>query len=162
MTIREYRPADYPALRGCFIELQEVERELDARVPPGVSIVEAYLRGLFERCATLDGRIFVSEADGRVVGFASVLGTCRSDAPDDDPTPYAYLDDLVVLPEFRGQGHGRALLGRAESYAAGWGRSVLRLCVKGDNRNARAFYDRAGFSEYELVLERHLSPTATT
>lgn len=162
MTIRDYRQADYSAVRDCFIELQEVERALDARVPPGGSVADVYLRTLFERNEQLDGRIFVAEADGRVIGYTSVLGTCRSDGPEDDPAPYAYVDDLVVLPEFRGQGHGHALLRRAERYAAGWGRSVLRLCVKGDNRTAREFYDRAGFSEYELVLERQLpSNTAT-
>jgi ribosomal protein S18 acetylase RimI-like enzyme len=162
VTIREYRAADYPAVRACFIELQEVERALDARVPSGTSIADAYLRALFERNEQLDGAIFVAEAEGRVIGYASVLGTCRSDAPDDDPAPYAYLDDLVVLPEYRGQGHGYALLRRAERYAAVWGRSVVRLSVKGDNRNAREFYDRAGFSEYELVLERQLPPTTAT
>jgi hypothetical protein len=31
----------------------------------------------------------VAEVDGRVVGFVSVLGACRSDAPDDDPTAFA-------------------------------------------------------------------------
>ncbi len=162
MTVRDYRPADYPAVRDCFIELQEVERALDARVPPGASIAEVYLRGLLERCETMNGRIFVAEADGRVAGYACVLGTFHSDAPDDDPTPCAYLDDLVVLPEFRGLGHGRALLQRAEAYATRWGRSVLRLSVKSGNQNARAFYARAGFSEYELLLERQLSPTTAT
>jgi ribosomal protein S18 acetylase RimI-like enzyme len=162
VTIRDYRPADYPAVRDCFIELQEVERALDARVPAGAPIAEAYLRGLFERCETMDGRVFVAEAEGRVIGYACVLGTCRPDGPDDDPAPTAYLDDLVVLPRFRGRGHGRALLQRAEEYATAWARPVLRLCVKGGNHNARAFYARAGFLEYELLLERQLRPSTAT
>ena len=90
------------------------------------------------------------------MGFVSVLGACRSEEPDDDPAPFAYVDDLVVLPDHRGRGHGRALLGRAEAYAVACGRSSLRLRVKGANGQARAFYARGGYVEYELELERRL------
>jgi ribosomal protein S18 acetylase RimI-like enzyme len=163
MTVRDYRAAsDFAAIRTCFIELQEFERALDERVPPGMTIADAYLAGLFKRCDECAGRLFVAEVHGRVVGFVSVLGVCRSEAPDDDSTPFAYVDDLVVLPDYRGQGHGQELLRQAEAYAMACGRSVLRLCVKGGNQSARAFYARAGYAEYEVELERHLAPPVTT
>jgi ribosomal protein S18 acetylase RimI-like enzyme len=47
-----------------------------------------------------------------------VLTDCRSDAADDDPTPFAYVEDLVVLSSHRGRGFDRALLSRAEAYAS--------------------------------------------
>jgi GNAT superfamily N-acetyltransferase len=157
MAVREYcAPDDLPAVRMCLIELQEFERALDPRVPSGATIADAYLEGLFRRCDQFAGQLFVAEADGRVVGFVSVLGACRSDAPDDDAAPFAYVDDLVVLPKYRGQGHGQALLGRAEAYAAAQGRSTLRLRVKGGNHPARGFYARAGYAEYEVELEKQL------
>jgi GNAT superfamily N-acetyltransferase len=157
MTVREYfAPDDQPSVRMCLIELQEFERTLDPRVPPGAAIADAYLDGLFRRCDQFAGQLFVAEADGRVVGFVSVLGACRPDAPDDDAAPFAYVDDLVVLPKHRGQGHGQALLGRAEAYAAAQGRSALRLRVKGGNHPARGFYARAGYAEYEVELEKQL------
>jgi GNAT superfamily N-acetyltransferase len=157
MAVREYRARDdLPAVRMCLIELQEFERTLDPRVPPGATIADAYLEGLFRRCDQFAGQLFVAEADRRVVGFVSVLGACRSDAPDDDAALFAYVDDLVVLPRHRGQGHGQALLGRAEAYAAAQGRSTLRLRVKGGNHRARGFYGRAGYAEYEVELEKQL------
>jgi len=162
MTIREYRSSDYPAVRECFIELQETERALDDRLPAGASVADTYLRGLLERCQRYDGRIFVAEAGGRVVGYASVLASCREEGPEVDAAPYAYLDDLVVLPAHRGQGHGYALLRRTEAYATAWGSSILRLCVKGGNHPARAFYEGAGFSEYELILERRIPQSTPT
>jgi ribosomal protein S18 acetylase RimI-like enzyme len=160
MTIRDFLATDHPAVRACFIELQDFERALDSRLPTGRSIADAYLEGLMRRCAAHAGRIFVSEALGRVVGFVSVLGAVASDAPDDDPAPFAYVDDLVVLPGYRHQGHGRALLERAEAYAIASGRSSLRLRVKGRNQLARAFYVSAGFADYELELEKRLRPVA--
>ena len=157
MRIRDFRhPNDLPAVRMCVIELQEHERALDPRVPPGPAIADAYLDGLFLRCDRLEGRLFVAEADGQVVGYVSVLAACRSDAPDDDSAPYAYVEDLVVLPNHRGRGLGRALLGRAEAYAASRGRSTVRLRVKGGNGTARGFYARGGFAEYEVELEKRL------
>jgi len=158
MAVREYRPADdLPAIRTCMVELQEFERSLDSRLPAGVRIADLYLDGLLRRCEQFAGRLFVVEVDSRVVGFVSVLGACRSDAPDDDPTEFAYVDDLVVLPTYRGHGYGRALLSAAEAYAAACGRTTLRLRVKGGNRPARDFYTRAGYTEYELELEKQLA-----
>ena len=158
MRIREYRAVeDFTAVRTCLIQLQEVERALDPRVPPGATIADRYLEGLWRRCNLFAGQVFVAEADGRVVGFVSVLGACRSDAPDDDATAFAYVDDLVVLSHYRGQGIGQALLDRAEAYAATHGRTIVRLRVKGGNHAARGFYTRAGYAEYELELEKHLT-----
>jgi GNAT superfamily N-acetyltransferase len=155
--IREYRETDdFAAVRACLVELQEFERNLDARVPAGDAIADAYLDGLFRRCARFAGQLFVAEADGAIVGFVSVLGSCRSDAPDDDPEPFAYVDDLVVMPLYRGRGYGRALLSQAERYATALGRRTLRLRVKGGNHSARDFYARAGYAEYEVVLEKQV------
>jgi GNAT superfamily N-acetyltransferase len=157
MEIRAYQTIeDFPAIRTCLMELQEFERALDPRLPPGTSMADPYLEGLFRRCDRFAGQLFVVEAAGRVVGFVSVLGACRSDAPDDDATPFAYVDDLVVLPHHRGQGYGRALLARAEAYAAAHGQTTLRLRVKGGNKVAREFYARAGYAEYEVELEKQL------
>jgi ribosomal protein S18 acetylase RimI-like enzyme len=157
MVVREYRDAeDFLGVRTCLIELQEFERSLDARLPAGATIANAYLEGLFRRCDQFTGKLFVAETDSRVVGFVSVLASCRSEAPDDDAGPFAYVDDLVVLPQYRGQGYGRALLDRAEAYAAAHGRSTLRLRVKGDNHSARGFYARAGYGEYEVELEKQV------
>jgi GNAT superfamily N-acetyltransferase len=157
MEIREYQAnADFPAVRTCLIELQEFERALDPRLPPGATVADLYLEGLFRRCDQFAGRLFVVEAAGRVVGFVSVLAACRSDEPDDAPVPFAYVDDLVVLPHHRGLGYGRALLDRAETYAAAHGQTTLRLRVKGGNKVARKFYAQAGYSEYEVEVEKQL------
>ncbi|HJQ86504.1 MAG TPA: GNAT family N-acetyltransferase [Propionibacteriaceae bacterium] len=158
MKIRTYSAEpDFPAVKACFIALQEFERALDPRLPSGAAAADAYLEGLFRRCQRFAGQVFVVEAADRVVGFVSVLGACRSDSPDDPATPFAYVDDLVVLPEHRGRGYGRALLARAEAYAADLGQTTLRLRVKGGNQPARGFYAGAGYTEYEIELQKEIS-----
>ena len=83
MEIRAYRVSDdLPAVRACLIELQECERALDPRLTPGADMADAYLEGLFRRCDRFAGQLFVAEDGGRVIGFVSVLGACRSDEPE--------------------------------------------------------------------------------
>lgn len=65
------------------------------------------------------------------------------------PTVYVY--DVVVAPEHRGRGHGRALMMAAERWARRRGASAVRLNVFGHNVVARSLYDKLGY----VVLEDH-------
>jgi ribosomal protein S18 acetylase RimI-like enzyme len=157
-TIREFdRARDDRAVRRCFVELQDFERGLDPRMPPGERIADAYLALLFERCRRFDGVVLVAEQGGAVVGFVAVWTRWRSDEPDDDPAPLAFVSDLVVSAPQRRRGIGRALLRAAEACARQAGAPALRLSVKADNAGARALYAREGFGELEIELEKKLA-----
>ena len=157
MQIREFRAeSDLPSIRACVVALQDFERALDSRLPKGEEMADTYLEQAFRRCQDFAGRIFVAEEDNRVVGCVTVLGAYRLDDPSDATTPFAYVDDLIVVPGHRRQGIGQALLAEAEAYAKRCGQTSIRLRVKGGNREARAFYMGAGFSDYELDLEKWL------
>jgi ribosomal protein S18 acetylase RimI-like enzyme len=157
--IRDYDGArDAAALRACFVELQEFERALEPDLPPGPEVASAYLQLLFERCERWRGRIFVGAQEGRVVGFAAVQAAVPQEEPDDPPGSSALVSDLVVLPEARRAGIGRALLARAEAYARAEGARVLSLSVLARNGGARSLYTAAGFRERFLQLEKRLAP----
>ncbi|MHB0884410.1 MAG: GNAT family N-acetyltransferase [Bacillota bacterium] len=74
--------------------------------------------------------------DGRPIGFAAV--TLH---PED-----ALLADLGVLPADRHRGLGSALLGRAYEAALRAGRRRLSLVVEAEDRAARGFFERRGFT----------------
>lgn len=157
LVIREYdAERDAEGLRACFCELQEYERALEPDLPPAAGVTEAYLRLLFERSARQRGRIFVAEQAGRLAGFCAVQAEVIEEEPDNPPGSYAFLSDLVVLPEARGGGVGRALLERGEAYARAEGAKVLVLTVLARNRAARRLYEGAGFRERYLSLEKRL------
>jgi GNAT superfamily N-acetyltransferase len=159
VRIRDYAAeSDAPALRACYIELQEFERALEPDLPPGEETADAYLALLFDRCARYRGRIFVAEREGRVIGFSGVQAAMPPDEPDEPQEPYAFVSDLVVLPEARREGTGRALLARAEQFARGEGARVLLLGVLARNAGARALYRDEGFRERFLFLEKTLRP----
>jgi ribosomal protein S18 acetylase RimI-like enzyme len=62
--------------------------------------------------------------------------------------PLLNVHDLAVLPHYRGQGIGRALLAAAEEHARAKGCCKLTLEVQDDNTRARALYRRFGFENF--------------
>jgi GNAT superfamily N-acetyltransferase len=154
--IREYDPtADYPALRGCFIELQAWERSFEPGLPTPEEAADPYLAEVFRDCAQSSGRIFLAEANDAVVGFVCVLATVRPSA-DDGLEPYAYISDLVVRASHRGRGVGRRLMVRAEAFAREFGAKQLKVGVLVRNEATHAFYRGGGFRDYAVQLVKPL------
>jgi ribosomal protein S18 acetylase RimI-like enzyme len=61
----------------------------------------------------------------------------------------AYLEELYVVPERRGQGLGRALLEAAMRHAKERGAAHIDLGTSEDDVAARALYESAGFTNRE-------------
>jgi ribosomal protein S18 acetylase RimI-like enzyme len=129
---------------------------MDANLADADAIADRYLHHVFSECAATDGGIYVAEVDGRVAGFAGVWARVVSDEPDEYRYEFAHLCDLVVLPEFRGRGLGRALLQRAEDHAREHGATTLRLGVLAANDRARQLYKSAGFHGYLEIMAKDL------
>lgn len=97
----------------------------------------------------------MAEAAGAFIGF--VAGWIeQSDAiietPDSDR--FAFVSDLFVAPEFRGQRIAGQLLSAIERRLAKPGITRLRLCALAANDPATLAYRRDGFLPYEVVYER--------
>ena len=70
MSIREWEPThDRSAVRACFVELQDIERQSEPGIPRGEQIADAYLELMDRRCREFDGIVLVAEQDGAVIGF---------------------------------------------------------------------------------------------
>lgn len=84
---------------------------------------------------------FVAEAEGRVVGLATV----HSRAVLHHVLPVAQLTALVVPPDVRGRGVGRALVSEAEQWARERGADRLVVTTALHRAEAPLFYERLGF-----------------
>ena len=132
--IRPARAGDIPAIHQLIRDLAEYERSLDEVTATEHDLAAALLAdqpALFAH---------VAEQDGRVVGFAlwflnySTWGGRHG----------IYLEDLYVVPESRGRGHGKALLAELARICAERGYGRLEWWVLDWNTPARRFYESLG------------------
>lgn len=102
-----------------------------------------------------DRKVLVAEESGETVGMATaqlVISTAEGG-------PSALVEDVVIRPEMRGQGLGRALLHGLEAWAAGRGATRMQLLCDRDNAPARDFYAACGWSPTQLVCIRRSGVT---
>jgi GNAT superfamily N-acetyltransferase len=69
----------------------------------------------------------------------------------------AWVYDIEVVPDRRGQGYGRLLLAAAEAEAARHGADSIGLNVFGPNHVARRLYESAGYDVTALQMRKGLS-----
>lgn len=90
----------------------------------------------------------VAEEDGRFVGELSMMTENANIPAAVIPNKRIYLFGLRVLPDFRGQGIGTALLKYAVSLCVQRGIFEFTIGVETKNEGARRLYERLGFGMF--------------
>lgn len=153
---RLYRAGDQDALRDLVLSLHETVRSVDDDLLPADEIIDRYFHDLLSRVDQTDGAIFVAEEDDRIVGHVIIFGLIRPDDLDERQERYSHLAELFVEPVHRGNGIGRDLVARAESYARRLGAYKLELKVHARNESAVAFYELLGYAPRTLIMSKRL------
>jgi len=157
ILIRDYKAGDSDQVVALVKALQAHERALYDRMRDPADMGDWYLHHLQVSCAENAGRILVAERDAEILGYACVL-TDLSSAEERDEVPYRYacVLDIVVSETSRGQGIGQRLLAACEGAARGAGRRWLRITHLADNRAAGLVYERFGFRNLLIEMEKPL------
>lgn len=142
VRIRSAGAADRDFILGLVPELvafgPPAWRDRGEMIATDTRVIDDALAGRTEG-ATL---LIAEDAQGTPLGFIHLSGerdyylqqTC------------GHVGDIVVAPEARGQGVGRALLSAGERWARGCGFRLLTLNVFVQNRGPQALYEELGFS----------------
>jgi GNAT superfamily N-acetyltransferase len=93
------------------------------------------------RLRTAGDDAFVAVVDGEIAGLATV----HSRAVLHSARPVVQLTALVVPPELRGRGVGRALVDEAERWGRARGADRLVVTTALHRADAPLFYERIGF-----------------
>lgn len=128
------RPEDVPVIFSLIKALADYER-LAHEVVATEDGLRSWLFG--ERPAA---EVVLARADGTVVGFALFFHNFSTFLG----RPGLYLEDLFVVPEWRGRGVGRQLLGRVAAIAVERRCSRMEWAVLDWNESALGFYERLG------------------
>jgi GNAT superfamily N-acetyltransferase len=155
ILIRDYRPEDAEPLLELMRELQgELIPYFDRMLP--LSEYGAWYRDLMLADGLgPKGRTLVAEMGGRPIGYAIVL-LDQSNEEERDETPYTYasIAELLVTGELRGKGLGTQLIAECERIAKERGNKWLRIDVLARNHGARRLYERFGFADDILTMEK--------
>jgi N-acetylglutamate synthase-like GNAT family acetyltransferase len=139
-VIRDARPEDAEALAALIGQLGYP------------TTAEAVARRLAQLQGSEVDRVVVAEADGEVVGLAS-LHTSLSVEYDE---PAAKLSAIVVDERHRRRGIGEALVAAMEAEARARGCCLIFLTTAARRADAHDFYRRLGFEETGLRFAKTL------
>ncbi len=180
-TVRLAGPDDDPAIGALVVEgfLDKFRPVFGRRMDRSVKIMEKWIRlehasgGVTSLviegyAAELAGSVGVRTAESREDvlsrglwrAFSRNLGlpraiwatTLLSYPRYSSTSSEAYIERLVISPEFRRQGLARRLLAAAEEFARDAGKRTVGLHVSGNNLPALRLYDNEG---YEEVSRQH-------
>ncbi len=134
LNIRAATPADVPTIFALIQELATFEKLRDAVTGTAAQLALDLFgpRPLAE--------VVLATWAGEVVGFALFFPTYSTFLT----RPGLHLEDLFVLPDYRGRGIGRALLTHLGALAQTRGCGRLEWTVLDWNVGAIAFYERMG------------------
>jgi ribosomal protein S18 acetylase RimI-like enzyme len=126
-------------------------RRFIAATPRTPELYAAFLAGQLDESEAV---VLVAEHDGRVVGYG--YGAIEGYDYMALRGPAAVLHDLVVDPEHRGRGLGRALLTALVEAFTARGTPRLVLSTAERNTSAQRFFERLGFRRTMVEMTREL------
>ena len=151
--IREARVDDAPALAALSRHVQAIhlaERPEYFAESSDDELSEWFHRRLGEA----DFRAWLAEVNGYSAGYVALVIRERSGTPFSRPRTFGEVDQIGVVPEFRGRGVGRALLGRVVNEARRIGIEQIELNAWAFNREAQDFFQRSGFTAMTVRFTR--------
>jgi GNAT superfamily N-acetyltransferase len=155
-TIRNANAADVPDICRLIRGLAEYEKLThEVRLEEGE--VAEHLFG-----AQRYAEVLLAEDDGQVVGFALFFPSYSTFVGK----PGIYLEDLFVLPGYRGRGHGKALFRAVTRLAVERGCGGMHWAVLNWNEPAIEFYRSFGavpmseWTTFQLVGEHLVAAAA--
>ena len=140
MIIRHAVPADIPALLGLLEALFGIEADFEFDTEKSRRGLELMLQ------APLHRTIMVAIIEGQVAGMCAaqlVISTAMG-------APAMWVEDVVMQPQFRGQGVMPTMLAELEKWGALHGVARIQLLCDTHNAPAMAFYPRQGFKPTQL------------
>lgn len=160
--IREIDIKDRENIDEMQFELQkyfsEIDRTHESLPYKDMDDAHRYMQKMLDDVKNMNGKVFVSEEDGQVIGF--IQGVIIEHKKGDDEiydlsrksSKDGWIGLLFVKLEFRGSGIGQELLDRMKDYFITQGCTSIKLLVLSDNINAIDFYRKSGFMAHDLEM----------
>ena len=147
VVVRKTEPRDAAALLRLIEALADYER----LSPPDAAAQARLIRDLFAERPKVESML--AELDGQPIGYTFFFETYSTFLA----WPTLYLEDLFVMPEFRGVGAGAALFQAMAREAVDRGCGRMEWSVLNWNQLAIDFYERFGAKQSSEWLPYRLT-----
>lgn len=153
--IRIAQESDADAISELNEELFVVLNELKGDIYNPVAFPKSFINAMIN---SQESDYILIEDDDKVVGYALIE---QRMSPYNEYNAfveehYAYIYEIVVLPEYRTKGYGKQIIEEANNWAKTRGLSSIELNCLSNNYSAKAFYERTGFGEYQVKLRKNV------
>lgn len=148
MTVVPADTDDADDLADLWVELAEEQRDHGSHLHAEAN--REGIRDAMVRHAVVGG-LLIARRDDEVVGF--VMFEPEGGVYEQD-CQRGLVRNLYVVPEYRGEGVGSALLAAAEETLVEQGVEAVALEAMADNDRARTFYRDHGYEPHRVELEK--------
>ena len=154
LTIREAQRRDVGVVSDLWQEMMDYHSAYDGRFRFTGGVRRELERHHQESLRSKAARIFVAEAEGRLVGY--ILGEIHERKPIYPAGRYGFISDISVTAAWRRRGVGRRLVEKLD----GWFRfecvTSVELFVLEANPVSNAFWESMGFGSYLRLVRRDM------
>ncbi|PEN12805.1 GNAT family N-acetyltransferase [Longibacter salinarum] len=158
--VRRALKTDRDAVTELWINFLDEQAETDDRLDVSEDAEERWKNDFPAWLEDETRRVYVVEADGDVVGFATAHRTAPP--PIYESRGEVYLDEIYVQPDYRRAGRGKQLVEAVVAWSDRVHAERIRLSVLDLNRGARDFWeaqDAVAFSQ-TYTIEREVAEDA--
>jgi len=145
LRLRRAKPTDAPALVKLIVALAEFEK----LTPPNAAARKRLIKDGFGPRLKFEPWLAFWDGEREPVGYMILVKLYSSF----EARPTLYLEDLFVLPEYRGRGIGKAMMQRCIELACKRGCGRMEWTCLDWNVKAQKFYNELGarkLSEWHL------------
>ena len=140
------REGDVPCLVDLWLDMMRDHEGFEPRLRLTSAAGFAYQSYLTLHLRSPKSIVVLAREGGRTAGFCCAY-VCQN-LPMFLPAEFGYVSDLFVLPDFRRQGAGTALLSRVTEFFRAAGVACAQLQVYRQNESGRAFWEGKGFEPF--------------
>lgn len=145
ITYSSATEADTPCLTHLLAQLFSIEKDFEPNATKQAQGLALLLKN--QQTASIE---VARDASGNAIGMVSVqlvISTAQGSAS-------AWIEDMVIDVNFRGQGIGKQLLQRALAWAKDNGATRAQLLVDIENTGALAYYEHLGWESTQLQARK--------
>ncbi|HKP69215.1 MAG TPA: GNAT family N-acetyltransferase [Pyrinomonadaceae bacterium] len=130
----------------------DAERPFDTTIRSGPDV---HYYDLAELIASPDAEVMVAELDSRIIAS----GSAKIERSDDYliHREHSYLGFMYVVPEHRGKGVIKRIIGALEEWSSSRGITELQLEVYAANAGAVKAYEKSGYEGLILLMRKNIA-----